>query len=230
MMNKDVAAAILQDAVDKLRAGIYVGNTQKPFKVQKVVVPLDTAKLETAPLKFNFPFRTLYIQEATDSSTVIKFKPGAQDSYQSDFNMRSNDSWSDNDPTTEAIFFWDAQPGKSITLVFFVDSEFRSGRQVSVQSGGVIVSEGVVVEATTRVVLSPATATIIAPANPDRVMCLIENATGSDLFISGANTLTDSGSNRGIKIASGDYYTHKNTAVLYGYSTLGGNVHYMEHE
>lgn len=224
MIDKELAQSLLQEVRDLRNARIFQGNTQKPFKVQKIVLDLSTAKLETNPYKVSFPFQSLYVQEATDSATVIKFKPGTQDSYQSDFNMRSNDSWSSEVPTTEATFFWDAQSNKSITLVFFVDAEFRSGRQISVQSGGVSISEGDVIGTATTTTLAPTTATIIAPSNSNRKCSTIENNTGADLFVSGSSTVTNSGATRGLRVAPGENIKLRNTGALYGYSVLGGDT------
>lgn len=226
---KALVDQILAGDRDKSRARIFESNTQRPFGVQKLTLDLSTAKLETDPFVVNFPFRTFFVQTASDNSVEVNFKPVTRDSYQSFFPVKKNDVWSADYPISAAFLHWSAQSGKSITLVFFVDSEFRSGSQISVNSGGVSINDGSSFEAQTRVTLVATTAAIIAPANSDRKLCLIENNTGADLFI-GSATVTNSGATRGIRLAAGDVLEWRNTAALYGYSVAGGDVHYLDQE
>lgn len=229
-LSPEVVDQILQRADELKRARIQNDIAQRPFQVQRLVLDLTSARLETDPLIISFPFRSIFVQDATDNGVSVNFRPTTTDSIQSYFGLKKNDSWNVDTAISRGYLHWSAQSGKTITLIFFTDAEFKSGSQISVNSGGVAISEGSVADATTRVTLAATTAAAIAPANADRNVCLLENATGADLYVSGANTVTDSGATRGIKIASGDYFEWRNTAALYGYSVAGGDVHYLEQE
>lgn len=230
ILNDEKVYPILQALAQAARAKIYEGSTQAPFAIQKLELELDTARTEENPYRIGFPFKAVYVQSATDTSTVIKFKPQTKDTFQSAVELGRKDVLNFEYPLSEAFLHWDAQTNKSVTLIFFVDAEFKSGSQISQNSGGVSINDGSTVSAPTQVTLSATTAAIICPANSDRKVATIENATGADLYIGGDNTITNSGATRGIKIANGEKIVYRNTAALYGYSVAGGDVHYIEEE
>lgn len=222
-MEKPLADSILARSRDEKFARIFQGNTQKPFQVQKIVIDLTTAKLDTAPYQINFPFRSFYVQDATDTAVTINFKPGAQDSFQSSFAIKKNDAWISDYPITAAFLDWSAQSGKSITIVFFTDAEFRSGSQISVTGGAVAITEGSsFTEA--NVTMTAATATLIRAQNTARFNLSVQNNTGADLWIGGSSV----SSTTGFKVPAGGTFIWKNTAAIYGYSVAGGSVYYME--
>lgn len=230
MMNQDYQKAVLSPENDLRQAQIANQIENLPFNVQTMVLDLSTAKLSTAPLRIGFPFQSIMVQDATDTSTNVQIKIGTRDEMQSAFTLKKGDSWSRKKPVPEAFIHWDAQASKSITLVFFVDSEFRSGSMISVNSGGVSISEGSTVSGPTRVTLSAATAAAILPANSDRKVATLQNKTGAALYIAGDNTVTNSGATEGIELADDQIIEWKNTAALYGYSVAGGTVSYIEEE
>lgn len=229
-LSPEVVSDILSRADELKRARIQNDIAQRPFQVQRLVLDLTSARLETDPLIISFPFRSIFIQDATDNNVSVNFRPTTTDSIQSYFSLKKNDAWNVDTAIPRGYLHWSAQSGKSITIILFTDAEFKSGSQISVNSGGVAINEGSTAGAATRVTLSATTAAAIAPSNSNRKVCLIENNTGADLYISGANTLTNSGATRGIKVLAGDRIEWRNTAILYGYSVAGGDVHYIEQE
>lgn len=229
IIDKATADAVLSAALDRKLASIFQGSTQRPFQIQKVVISLTTERLETNPYVIGFAFKSFYVQDATDSSTTINFKPTSRDTVQSSFAIKKNDVWTSDLPIPGAFLHWDAQSGESITIVFFTDAEFKSGSQISVNSGGVSINEGSSFDAQTRITLSAATAAAIIPANADRKVCTLENATGADLYV-GNSSVVASGADRGIKIPAGGILYWRNTGALYGYSVAGGDVHYLDQE
>lgn len=228
ILNESDVAQILNSAELIKRARIFEGKSQRPFSVQIVQLDLSTAKLETDPYPIRFPFRSFYIQSATDTYANIQVKVGSRDTTQSGFTAKQNDSFSADIPQAEAYLYWSAQSGKSMTIVFFTDAEFRSGSQISVSGGGVSINEGTSVSAATRVILSAATAAIIAPTDSTRKTSVIQNNTSGDLFISGTSAVTNSGATRGITLTPGTIYEYRNTGALYGYSVAGGDVTRMD--
>lgn len=224
-MERDQSIELLKSSRTLDRANIFEGNTQKPFNFQTVTLDLTTAVLETAPKIFNFPFKCLYVVATTDSSVAISFKPNTQDSYQSALPLGQNDSLEFPDPLSSGVFYWAAQAGKTITLVFMVNGVIRPGKLVSVTSGGLVVSEGT--SFTTSVVtLVALTAGIVAAANSSRTVSTIQNNTGSPIWL-GPSTVTNGAGTLGIEVAPGASFQWKNTAVLYAYSVGGGGVTVM---
>lgn len=213
--------AILAEVRDKARARIFEGSTQKPFQVQKIVLDLSTARLETDPFQINFAFRSFYVEDATDVNVNAFLKPTTRDSVQSFFKIKKNDSWASDFPISSAYLHWDAQSSKSITIVFFTDAEFRSGSQISVTGGGVSIVEGTSFT-TEQVDLTASTATQVCASDSTRKMATIQNNTGGDVFF-GGSSVSETGANMGIRISAGDSFEWRNTAALYAYSATGGS-------
>lgn len=228
LITPEMARAVLTQDRDKELARIADAINSLPFSVQSMTIDLSTAKLSTSPLKVGFPFKSLFIQDATDVLSNIYFRPNTVDSMQSAFNLKKNDAWSNDYPIAQGFLHWDAQASKTITLVFFTSSEFRSGSQISVTGGGVSIVDGSTITGPTRVTLSATTATIIAPALSTRKKCTIQNKTGADLYVGGSTIGAVGGVNEGIKIPSDGIIYWQNTGALYGWSVAGGNVHYNE--
>jgi hypothetical protein len=209
------------------RARITDGTYNKPFNCQSITLDLTTAKLSTSPMKIAFPFTSIFVASATDTTVNVKMQLFGQDSMNSVFSMSKNDSFTMPFPVPEAYLSWPAQAGKSITIVFFVSGEFRPGSQISVINGGVSISEGSAVSLGGQVTLAAATAGIIAPALSTRNVAWIQNKTGADLYL-GDSSITDGGATEGIKVPPDYIIQWRSTAALYGYSTAGGVVSRME--
>lgn len=222
LMTREVSDAILELANQVKKASIFRGSTQKPFEVQSVTIDLSTAKLSTDPYRIGFSFKSVYISAATDVLANISMLPNSRDSFQSAVPLKLNDSWSIENPVAEAYLYWPAQAGKTMTLHFFVESEFRSGSQISVTGGGVSIVSG---SSFTRVVstLVAATATAILTSDTTRKQANIQNNTGGYLYF-GESTITDSGTTKGIELAPGGTFQWTNTAALYAYSAAGGDI------
>lgn len=212
--------AIINAAETLKKAKIFESGTQRPFAIQKFTLDLATARLEENPFKISAPFTSIFVEDATDSGTEIFLKPNAQDKFQSPIKLRDRDSLTFEYPINEAYIHWDAQTGKEITFVIFVDAKFESGTQISQTSGGVTVSTGSILATDTPITLAATTTTEIAPQNLDRKLTTLQNKTGSILYIGGAGVdNTD-----GLEVPIDGFIYHRNTAALYGYSVAGGDV------
>ncbi len=75
------------------------------------------------------------------------------------------------------------------------------------------------------VTLVAATATVIAAANTNRNEILIQNLTGSDIYIGSDSSVTNL---NGIKVPNNGQLTTRLTSAIYGYSTPGGDVRFLE--
>lgn len=213
-------AAILQNAGELQNAKIFEGNTQKPFEVQSMTIALDTAADPNAPFKVSFPFKSVYVSAATDVLTTVNIRPNSRESYQSSLPLYLKDAYVLDEPCSSAFIDWSAQIGKTITLIFFVSSEFRSGSQISVTGGGVSIIEGSAT-VTARKDLTAATATSVYAADSSRKVGTIQNNTGADVWFGGAS-VSNTGANLGYRVPAGATFYWRNTGVLYAYSVAGG--------
>lgn len=231
IIDQQTANAVLDALTAASKARIFEGNTQKPFGVQAITIPLTTARLETDPYVLNFPFRTLYVQSATDTGVNVNVRFQTRDQYQSAINMKRNDVFVADYPQSSVNLYWDAQSGKSITLVFFIDAEFRSGSLISVTSGGVSVSNGDSITQSNPA-LTAATATLVCAASTTRKQARLQNTDPANSIWLGPSTVTDSGTvaTRGFELAPGEIFVWQNAAALYAYSVAGGNglIHVSE--
>lgn len=221
MITPEVVKAVLSKFREVESASIFEGNTQQPFGVQSVTLDLATARLPTNPYEVKFPFISIYVADATDVLANINMAPNSRDSFQSLIPLKKNDSWTRREPLAQAFLSWEAQAGKTLTLLFFVDSEFRSGSQISVSGGGVSINDGSTFT-TTRVSLTAATAGAVVSANPSRKIASVQNNTGAQVWF-GNSSVSNTGSNLGFKVEAGGVLQWRNTAALYAYSVAGGS-------
>lgn len=211
-------------------AAIFEGNTQSPFEVQKVVLDLSTGNDGTSgagnnPYKLSFPFKSVYVQDATDYLTQVSLYPNTQDTIQSGVPLAIKDVLVFDTPQSKSFLKWPAQSGKTMTLFFLVSGKFQSGSFLSIIGGGVAIVEG---SAMTHgpVALTTATATVIFSQNSGAKVRTIQNTTGASIWV-GGSTVSNAGANIGIEVLPGAIFQWRNTAALYGYSVAGGNITQM---
>lgn len=210
-----------QKAGGQAAIGFQLDN--KPFEVRELVLDLTEAKLTTKPQEINFPFRSLFVREATDVLTSVRIRPISDDSFQSSVALKLNDSLEFEEPIPRASLFWDAQPSKSLTLLFFVSSVFKPGSQVSQTGGGVAIIDGSSAS-TSNKTIAAAGATALCAASPLRKVATIQNNTGASIWIGPTSAVDNAagGANLGYEVPAGATIQWRNTAALYCYSVGGG--------
>lgn len=217
------------DLVDSLNrpdeARIAYQRSERPVHCHKIeLLDLTTARLRSDPLEIAFPFKSVFVEEATDTFVKVYMLLGTKEAHQDAFKLDLKASIELDYPIQKAFLYWDAQPGKSITLKAFPEARYRSGTQISVSSGGVAVNEGTAVSAGVQNTLAASAAAVIAPADSTRKVSIIQNNTSSDIWIAGTNAVSNTGATQGIKMVPGEKYEYRNTAALYGFSLVGGDV------
>lgn len=225
-IDNETVRALIEALTAGNKAFIYRGNTEQPFAIQVLTLDLTTVRLSTDPLKLKFPFKTLYVQSATDGTVTVNVRPDTDASYQSAVPIKLNDVLKFDHPVSSVNIHWDAQSSKSITLIFFVDADFSSGSLISSLSGAIKVTEGNSFLMSV-VNLAAATAGIVFAASATRIVSTLQNNTGAPIWV-GPSTVAASGANLGYEVPAGGTFQWKNTAVLYAISTLGGDVHITE--
>ncbi len=224
---KAFAKTILGAERNRDNAAIYDALANPDAQFTTEIFPLDEAATTANPKALNYPISALYVASATDANVEVQFRPNQNRGAAGYCPLTLKDSMNFESPVAKGTLTWAAQAGKSITIIFFFNAEFRSGSYVSSTQGGVTITDGTAIGSITQVVLAGTTATIIAPADATRKKTTLQNKTGADLYIGGANIGAVGSAAEGIKVAADSIFYWSNTSALYGWSVGGGNVHYV---
>lgn len=221
-------ADVLAEALTRKRAEIRRSSDQRPFTMQKIVIPLDTAATEGNPYRIHFPFSAVFVRDATDSLTNVYLAAHADDiqQIQNSIQLKINDAFSFQQAIGGAFLTWAAQSGKSITLYFFLDAQMKSGSQLSLNAGGLSINDGSAFTVAPVVILATTPKQIFS-ASASRKVGTFENETGADIWIGGA-TVSNTGATKGLRVPAGGAVKWRNTAALYAYSVAGGTITAME--
>lgn len=212
------AAQAVIDAFSELdRSGVLLDSKNAPHEIQVVTLDLATARLATQPMELGFPFKSVFVRSASDATASVSFRPHTTDDDQGAATLKQNDSLVFPRQLSKAFLHWDAQTGKTMTLIFFVTGEFRSGSQISQTGGGVSLVNGSSFVPSV-VALGAAAATLVQASDSDRKKLTIQNTLANPIYIGNAATVTNAGATRGIEIQPGGDYEFNNTSACYAYN------------
>lgn len=174
------------------QAYIEQAQSNAPDLIRKVTIDLTTAATLGNPKKLSFAYRSVYVSEATDSSVTVDLYVNSDKSSVEGFPLSSNDSLSFDHSIKNAFLTWSAQSGKTITLIFILDGEFRPGSLFTQVSSAV---EGNTFTPQAPITLTTTYQTIIAQDLTRTVLNLIcdtewviTNSTATYYFPVAANT------------------------------------------
>lgn len=224
--NDSQQRALLERQREYAQASIAINKQDRPQSVFRFEIDLSVKRDQYDPLIISFPFRSIFVEKCDDPASRINIKPTTNDEHQSFFSIGYKDSWSTSEVVPKAFLHWSAQIGK-MTLVVFTDAEFRSGSQVSLNAGGVSISEGSSFTQPAPITLAATTSTEVLPQNLFRKVGTVTNKTGADIWVGGP-TVTNTGATEGFNLKSGESINWRNTAALYAYSLAGGKIVLLE--
>lgn len=189
---------------------------------------LGTARTESNPLVLDQPFDGFYVESATDSNTSVNLSLMSPETGQirNYVAIKQGDTAQYSQISNRAILTWSAQAGNTITIVFFMGVQFKSGSLRSLLTGGVTNTVGSGCTPSTQVSVAT-TATLILAASSTTKMANVRNKSSYQyLYISGTNAVTtDSGTKPGIKLGPGESYDWDCQSDIYGiYDTATENV------
>lgn len=226
-MNKN---QFVKDTLSPMRnldnAAIRNSRANPATLIQVVTLDLSTAKTEADPYKIGYPFKTIYVASASDASANANMKLATRNVGAGAVPLYLKDVIEQELPIDGAFLHWSAQSGKTMTLVIFLESSFRSGSQVSSTAGGVSINDG---SSFTMglVTIAAAAATALFATNFNRKVSYVQNILGTSIWVGDAS-VDNSGAGCGIEIQPGDTFVWRNTAALYVYNVAGGDVVTME--
>ncbi len=202
--------------------GIALDTDMRPRKQLRVVVPLDTARNEFDPLEINNPFSAYYVETATDDNAVVRMSLTSREAQNiSQYTeIRRKDAARFSLPIRSAFLTWDAQAGKSMTIIFFLGLEFIPGTINTAITGGVSISDGTTLTSSAAATATT-TAGLIAAADPDRVKLVISNLGSARVFLGSAAVTTDLGGFPGIPLDPGLSYFWISEAACYAVAASG---------
>jgi len=171
----------------------------------------DLSIAPTNPIPMGFAFKTAYVVAATDSAARISLRPFS-DSENNDYVPLSvKDVLSFDQPINKCFLTWPVQAGKTITIAFLTDAQFKSGSQVSGVSSalnGTSIND----------FANPATftlATAVLLNSTPRNTITIYNAGPDECRIGGAGVLATPGSERGLRLPVGSERKYSNSAAIF---------------
>lgn len=220
--NYELKKSLFEASKELDQASIEMLRALKPQNVFRITLDLTKERVIDDPYIVNKAFKSVFVESSTDPSARIFVRPTTNSSEQDYFGLGYKDSWTVSSVVPKGFFHWPAQNG-TMTLVFFSDSEFRSGSQVSLTSGGVSISEGSSFTQLAPMTLAATTKTQILPQNFLRKVAMVTNRTAGDLYIGGPS-VSNAGADEGFSISVGATIEWRNSSALYAYSPSGGKV------
>lgn len=211
------------------KANIIRSSEQRPKMALRLVLPLDTAATAENPKLISQPFNGYYVEDAgTTSGAIVRLAYGGIDKYATDnyTSLGKNDSAYSTEEIKQATLQWEAQAGKTLTLIFFLGVDFRPGSLISQIEGGVSIIEGSAISeaelgptgnASTVAIAAGAAAAIFLAADDDRKVATLQ--TDAVIQIGGSTV----GAATGLTINPGQFQI-RNTGAIYAYSAAGANI------
>jgi hypothetical protein len=186
---------------------------------------LATDKDQFAPEVLNFQFRSFWVISTTDNTCQVTMIPNdvSEGQLNGAITLKQNLAIKNGFPFSGAQFYWSAQSGKTMTVLFFVDADVTPGSQITNISGGVTISAGSsrsdAALASTQdqpSVTIGASPTMIFPADSARLGAELEVA-GGTIKLGGSGITSTNGATRN----DGDRWDDANTGALYGILVSG---------
>lgn len=211
------------------KANIVRSSEQRPKMALRLVLPLDTAVTAENPKLISQPFNGYYIENrGTDTDAYVRLALVGLDKYVTDnyTEVGKNDSSYSYEEIKNASLAWPAQPGKTLTIIFFLGVDFRPGSLISAISGGVTIVEGTSISesllsstgAASSVPLSGTIAQLLIQ-DDDRKTATLYND-GADAWIGGAAVVSGTGD----FWPSNSWKIIRNTAAIYAITAGGASL------
>ena len=124
------AKAIVRSLASGFQATIQKQQISSDKLISTLVLDLGVERTRNNPLKISFPFISVRVEEATDSSSFCRMIPVSIDSYQDDCLLQLNDSIEFDNGISNIYITNPIQTGKTMVLKFFTQARVRSGSLV----------------------------------------------------------------------------------------------------
>ncbi len=207
----------------KNRAELWDADSNDRAEFLKLTLSLTTAKEQMGALQIPFKFKSLRVQSATDATTSVELIRGKSYDNVASLALKQNDTVTFRSQNY-GFLYWAAQSGKSITIIFAVDADFKQGSLVLNQTGGVIVGEGTTVTSAAYKSVTITTAGIILPQLTTRTVGTLQNQGVIPIYVGAVDVTGSAGLKPGYRVLPGESVVWKNSAALYGITDSGTNA------
>lgn len=194
------------------RAALYASTIGLNQSIKYLTIPLDTAQLRTQPYRISFGFASFVVLDSTDSSVSINARIGSEDTNVDSFPLRKNSSLDLPGPIQKMFLDWPAQAGKTISILFLLEGNFKTNQLVSTVSANVNLTDGGTVTTQTGAQVLAAGGTLFAQDTARNLM-MIQNNSGQSIWVGSTGVTTSAGTKPGIEIAPGAFYEWRSTAA-----------------
>lgn len=201
---------------------IETSTVLQELGVQLYEVKLDSGYDQFTPFEISFPFKGIWVYEASDTTTNAKLHLNSKKIPHILNGIPIRKNFNANFERTVGIAYLTApvQVGKILYIVVVADGKIDPGLTISQNAGGLAINEGSAVSTRVRTGLTLTTlaASVIAPADLNRNNETLQNHTGQTLWLGGSTVTDDAGSSPGIRFDPSDTFVWKNTSALYAYN------------
>lgn len=223
---KGVTVSELMDSYLKSNdAQVRQSSDLRPRMVQTIPLNLAVAVSRNNPMVLMNPFDGVWMGVASDASVKVNLCPGGYDEYNLNqpIGMTLNSAFKADKAVKQCSLWWDAQPGQTAEITFFLGIDFRPGSYLSQISGGVTLIGGTSIA--TGTLGSGGNAANVAVTDAAAVqLCVINSQRKAFNFYTDTIVwIGDSGVtvNRGTRVMPGSWVWN-NTGALYAIAELGG--------
>lgn len=220
MINQTDLDEVVRKALSKFLSDLEQSTKVRPDTEKRIRIDLSVDR-SLAFEEAGYPLRSIQVVNQTDPTCKFELIPESMEDHKvrHAIPLGINDSWDFGRSISRWFIKNDPQPGKFIELLISVDGTFKSGKQVSVSSGGVSILEGSSYE-TTKFDLTALTPYELFPADADRKLGTWKNENGQ-CFIGPSNLVSNTGTNKGEKVEIGEMIEWKNPCALWVYPLVG---------
>lgn len=207
-------------------AQISMQDEQARFEDKKIICDLSVAVEAIAPKRITGPFKSLYIEYATDTGAYVYFKARSNDDFQAWRKLKNKDTIEFDTIVNEAFLYYPAQAGKTLEIIVSYAGKTRPG---SINAVSIPNVEANTIETKAKVNVT-AVEGVIAPVLASRSCATIQNLDADPVFLGGSTVTDDAGARPGVRLAQYEIAFHKNSAALYGIkaAALTGDVSLLE--
>ena len=216
----------IQGSMNKQEALIRKNSDFRPRLIIRVPLDLSTAATQSNAYHVADPFNGFYVESATDSSATVKLSCTSNEKHNLDnyTTVSLKDAAEAQEPIRGAFLTWDAQAGKTMTLVFYLGLNFKPGSYVTATGGGVSEYYGTAMSPAAAVSVT-STATLVSASSSTAKRRTIQNISGVGIYISGASTVVGAvggaGTLIGLYIPVGGSYEWLNQDDIYAITDAG---------
>lgn len=196
------------------KAALYASTIGLNQSIKYLTIPLDTAQLQSNPYRISFGFASFVVLDSTDASVSINARIGSEDTNVDPFPLRKNSSLDLPGPIQKMFLDWPSQPGKTISILFLLEGNFKTNQLVSTVSANVNLTDGGTVTTQGGAQVLAAGGQLFA-LDTTRNLMMIQNNSGQSIWVGSTGVTLPGGAKPGFEIAPGAYYEWRSTAACF---------------